>query len=72
MNPRKKFLVIKDNLKVGLAEGEIVYEFWGTTYGILADDTILLGEPCEAVTRDPNGKNPFIVCVSSSLRELEQ
>lgn len=72
MNSRKKYLVTDNRPEVGLTEGEILYEFWGNTYGILADDTALLGEPCIAVTRDPNGKNPFIVCRSNSLKELEQ
>jgi hypothetical protein len=69
MTKRKKFLVTHDRPEVGLTQGEVVYEFWGNVYGGVRDDEALLGEPCEAVTRDPNGKNPFIICRSSSLQE---
>jgi hypothetical protein len=66
----KAFKVIQPNEDPKAEVGEIFYEFHGNTYGIKADDEALLGESCEAFTRNAEGKNPFIVLPTRILEEI--
>ena len=57
----KKYRVIKKNDDPFVEVGEVLYEFRGHTYGCLSEDERMLKVDCGAFTRDPEGKNPFII-----------
>ncbi len=63
-----KFKLLEDYLS--LAEGTIVYEYNGPTYGMIEDDSCILQEECVAVT-EKKGKTPFVIIPLSKLEFLE-
>lgn len=53
-----------------IKEGDTVYSCKKCTYGLVSDDEGILGEPCEAITADPEGGYPFYVVKRSQLEAL--
>ena len=60
---------LKENY-LGYSKDSELFEFSGNTWGILDDDTDLLGEPCVALSKE-KGKNPFVVIPLSKLDKLD-
>ena len=65
----KSFTSILPNTDPALTLGETVYEFIGHDFGCASEDSIDLGFPCIAVTRSPDGDNPFLVVPLHCLKE---
>lgn len=65
----KSFTAIRPNTDPALVLGETVYEFIGHDFGCAREDSIDLNTPCIAVTRSPDGDNPFLVVPLHCLKE---
>lgn len=68
---RQAYEVMENHHDLKVNQGEVVFEFTGNNYGIVSDDEAMLGEPCRAITRNPDGKNPFIVLPERILKKID-
>lgn len=67
-----KYRLLKDSKVEPKAKaGTIVYDQWGSDYGLARDDERMLGYACQTVTLNEDGSYPGFVVPSHDLERVD-